>query len=1159
MNVVKRDGSLEPVNFEKVQKRITLCATEPDLLPEPNAQGVNGSEKAKLSKSDTLEVNATLIAQRTLMRIRDGIKTSELDELAAQLSISLVTTHPDYGILASRIIISNHQKNTNPSFVATMKLLHSQINDKTGRRMEYLSDGFMTAVERFGPALDAALKHERDFLLDYFGFKTQERQKYLLRLIDGRAIERPQHMWMRVAVGMWGEWALTQIAADASQEAKAVERIVETYDLLSTKQFIHATPTLFNAGSPRPQMSSCFLLAMKEDSINGIYETLMNCAKISKYAGGIGLHISNIRAKGSYINGNGGTSTGIVPMLKNFNATARYVDQGSKRNGSFAIYLEPWHADLEDFLKLKLNTGSEDERARDLFYALWIPDLFMKRVEQDKTWTLFCPSEAPGLADVWGPAFDELYERYEKEGRGKRQVEARKLWTKITDCQVETGTPYLLYKDAANSKSNQQNLGTIKSSNLCVAPETLIYTKQGIIEIKDAVDKQVEVWNGTKWSSTVIKQTGQNQPLIKVNLSNGTTIDCTPYHKFIISESYSSNKSIKDGIRIEAKDLKPGMKLQKWNNGLMQGDKANDFKYPYTHGFFCGDGTYSNGKPVCSLYGEKKLLISKLDIKSTSGVLDASERLNTVLPTDLEQKFKVPINASVECRLRWLEGLLDADGSVSRNGTNESLQIASINNQFLQDIRIMLMGLGVNAKVTKLFEKRQTLLPDGHGNKKMFDCQELWRLLISSSGLYSLIELGLHTHRLSIAGNKPQRCAEQYIQVISIEDNGRIDNTYCFNEPENHAGMFNGVLTGNCTEIIEYSDKDETAVCNLASLGLPSFVEGRKFNFDRLRKVVKVATRNLNRVIDINFYPTPETRRSNLRHRPIGLGIQGLADVFALLRHPWERDSAAELNQRIFEHIYFAALEASADLAELEGPYETFQGSPASKGILQYDMWTNNGAAIIPLTETDKTLNWSALKARIQTVGIRNSLLVAPMPTASTSQILGFNECFEPFTSNIYARRTLSGEYIVINKYLVKDLLKLGLWNEELKNKIIAKNGSIQGLDIPVAIQNLYKTAEEISQKTLINMSAARGAFICQSQSLNLFVKEPTHKKLSSMHFYAWKKGLKTGQYYLRTTTQVMAQKFTVDPELQKEAERLEVERQQKEGEVEEGCTMCSA
>ena len=439
MNVVKRDGSKEEVSFEKVQKRITLCATEPDAL----------------------EVNSTLIAQRTLMRIRDGIKTSELDELAAQLSISLVTTHPDYGTLASRIIISNHQKNTLPSFVDTMTTLYNQINPKTGKRMEYLSDGFMTAVERFKSQLDAALKHERDFLLDYFGFKTLERQKYLLRILDGTTVERPQHMWMRVAVTLWGEWAMAQ------EESKGLARILETYELLSTKQFIHATPTLFNAGSPRPQMSSCYLISMAEDSIKGIYKTLADCAQISKYAGGIGLHISNIRAKGSHINGNGGTSTGIVPMLKNFNATARYVDQGSKRNGSFAIYLEPWHADVEDFLKLKLNTGSEDERARDLFYALWVPDLFMKRVEKDEPWTLFCPSEAPGLGDVWGPAFEELYTRYEREGLGKRQVEARKLWTKITDCQVETGNPYLLYKDAANSKSNQQNLGTIKSSNLC--------------------------------------------------------------------------------------------------------------------------------------------------------------------------------------------------------------------------------------------------------------------------------------------------------------------------------------------------------------------------------------------------------------------------------------------------------------------------------------------------------------------------------------------------------------------------------------------------------------------------------------------------------------------------------------------------------------------
>ena len=949
MKVVKRDGTKEDVSFEKVQKRITLCATEPDLL----------------------EVNATLIAQRTLMRIRDGIKTSELDELAAQLAISLVTTHPDYGVLASRIIISNHQKNTSPSFVETMKLLYGQINEKTGKRMEYLSDGFMAALEHFGPQLDAAIKPERDFLIDYFGFKTLERQKYLLRAIDGRAIERPQHLWMRVAVCLWGEWALTQ-------DTKAVERIIETYDLLSQKYFTHATPTLFNAGSPRAQMSSCYLIAMSDDSISGIYKTLADCAQISKYAGGIGLHVSNIRAKGSYINGNGGTSTGIVPMLKNFNATARYVDQGSKRNGSFAIYLEPWHADVEDFLKLKLNTGSEDERARDLFYALWTPDLFMRRVETNQPWTLFCPSEAPGLADVWGPAFDALYEKYEAEGRGKRQVDARKLWTKITDCQVETGTPYLLYKDAANAKSNQQNLGTIKSSNLCVAPDTRVLTKGGNFPIESLVGQTINVWNGYKWSKTTVHKTGESQKLIQVivmdqmvNTSTGAistslkSLECTPYHKFILD----GPKNLLDAERVEARELRVGDQLMSW---------------------------------------------------------------------------------------------------VDPNG---------------------------------------------------------------------------YAHTVTVRVVAPSRTTD----------------TYCFNEPEQHTGVFNGILTGNCTEIIEYSDKDETAVCNLASIGLPSFVEGRKFNFEKLRRVVKVATRNLNRVIDINFYPTPETRRSNLRHRPIGLGVQGLADVFALLRHPWERDSAQELNQRIFEHIYFAALEASADLAELEGPYETFKGSPTSKGLLQYDLWTNNGGPVVPLTETDKTLNWAALKARIQTVGLRNSLLVAPMPTASTSQILGFNECFEPFTSNIYARRTLSGEYIIINKYLIKDLLKLGLWNEELKNKIIAKNGSIQGLDIPVATQNLYKTAWEISQKTLLNMAAARGAFICQSQSLNLFVKDPTHKVLSSMHFYAWKKGLKTGQYYLRTQSQVMAQKFTIDPELQKEAEKSETERQKKAYEADEGCTMCSS
>jgi ribonucleoside-diphosphate reductase alpha chain len=800
MQVVKRDGSREDVSFDKVLLRIK-------------------------KSSEGLEVNPTLIAQRTLLRIHDGVKTSELDELAAQLAISLVTTHPDYGALASQIVISNHHRNTNSSFSETVELIANQTHSKTGRSMNYLSEDYVKTVRIFAKELDAYIVHERDYLLDYFGFLTLERQKYLMRSVEGKALERPQYLWMRVAIALWGDHALKQLEEGKTTQ-EALERVFETYDLVSQKYFIHATPTNFNAGSPRQQLSSCYLISMDSDSITGIYKTLGDCAQISKYAGGIGLHIHNIRARGTTIAGNGGTSTGIVPMLRNFNATARYVDQGSKRNGSFAIYLEPWHADIEDFLKLKLNTGSEEERCRDLFYALWISDLFMERVEENKPWTLFCPHEAPGLADVHGDKFKELYEQYEKEGRGKKQVDAQKLWFKILDSQIETGTPYLLYKDAANAKSNQQNLGTIKSSNLC-------------------------------------------------------------------------------------------------------------------------------------------------------------------------------------------------------------------------------------------------------------------------------------------------------------------------------------------TEIIEYSDKDETAVCNLASIALPTFAnqKTRSFDFEKLRQVVKVAVRNLNRVIDINYYPTPETERSNKRHRPIGLGIQGLADVLAMMRTPWESEKAQDFNQRLFEHIYYAAMESSCEIAQVEGTYSSYEGSPLSKGQFQYDLW-----GVTPLTEKDKSLDWSALKEKVAKYGARNSLLLAPMPTASTSQILGFNECFEPFTSNIYTRRTLSGEFVVVNRYLIRDLIRLDIWSEEIKQQIIARNGSIQGIEeIPSAIQNLYKTSWELKQKTLIDMSADRGAFICQSQSLNLFVADPTYAKLTSMHFYAWKKGLKTGLYYLRTRAPVMAQKFTVDPELEREAVRSEEERKKKLYQVDEGCVMCSS
>ena len=752
MRVLKRSGDEEAVSFNKVLQRIR-----------------------KASKG--LTINPDALAQQVLSQIYDGVKTSEIDELTAQLAASLSTNHPDWGTLASNIVISNHHKKTSDRFSQVIQELSSQ------PKGSYIHSDLVALCSDPATAerIDSAIDYQRDYLFDYFGFKTLEKS-YLLR--DSKRVikERPQHVWMRVALALW---------------TTNLERAFETYNALSLKKFTHATPTLFNSGTPRQQLSSCFLLTMKDDSISGIYDTLKDCASISKHAGGIGLSIHKIRAKGAMIRGTNGTSNGIVPMLRNFNATARYVDQGGgKRNGSFAIYLEPWHADIEDFLKLKLNTGMEEDRARDLFYALWISDLFMRRVEANEDWTVFCPDEAPGLDDVWGEEFDALYHKYEAEGRGRKKINAQKLWFQILDAQIETGTPYLLYKDAANAKSNQQNLGTIKSSNLC-------------------------------------------------------------------------------------------------------------------------------------------------------------------------------------------------------------------------------------------------------------------------------------------------------------------------------------------TEIIEYSSKDETAVCNLASISLPSCVVDGAFQFEELRNIVRIAVRNLNRVIDINYYPTPETERSNMRHRPVGLGIQGLADVFAMLKLDWESPAAAELNQLIFEHMYFEAVSESARIAQVEGSYSTFPGSPASKGLLQPDLWK-----VTPLTEKDGSLDWASLRTQVQ-AGLRNSLLVAPMPTASTSQILGNNECFEPFTTNIYSRRTLAGEFTVLNKYLLAELREAGLWCETLKNEIIARNGSVQGIDaIPVSIQCRYKTTWEIKQRTLIDMARDRGAFIDQSQSLNLFVADPTYSKLTSMHFYAWKAGLKTGCYYLRSKAPVVAQQFTVDPRL---------------------------
>jgi ribonucleoside-diphosphate reductase alpha chain len=779
MFVIKRNGKKEPVKFDKVTARI---------------------EKLSYRLSPLVDVHE--VAKKTIEGIYDGVPTTELDNLAAETAASLTTTHPDYAILASRIAVSNLHKNTVKSFSVAMRNLHRYCDPVTGKKLPLIADDVMKIIDENEEVLDSTVIYDRDFAFDYFGFRTLEKS-YLLR-IDGKVAERPQQMYLRVALGIHKE---------------DIESAVRTYHLMSERWFTHATPTLFNAGTPKPQMSSCFLLTMKEDSIEGIYDTLKQTAKISQSAGGIGLAIHNIRATGSYIGGTNGTSNGIIPMLKVFNDTARYVDQGGgKRKGAFAIYLEPWHADVFEFLDLRKNHGKEELRARDLFYALWIPDLFMKRVEEGGEWNLFCPNEAPGLSECFGEAFEALYTEYEAGGRARRTVKAQELWFAILDAQIETGTPYLLYKDAANRKSNQQNLGAIKSSNLC-------------------------------------------------------------------------------------------------------------------------------------------------------------------------------------------------------------------------------------------------------------------------------------------------------------------------------------------TEIMEYTDANEVAVCNLASIALPRFVINGSFDQQKLYEVVYEVTKNLNRIIDQNYYPIEEARRSNLRHRPIGLGVQGLADTFILLRLPFESDLAKLLNRNIFETIYFAAMTASKDLAKEQGMYETFPGSPLSKGQFQFDLW-----GVSPGGRWD----WESLRREVMQHGVRNSLLVAPMPTASTSQILGNNECFEPYTSNIYTRRVLSGEFVIVNKHLLKDLVQLGLWNPSMKSKIIEANGSIQKIaEIPDDIKELYKTVWEIKQRNLIDMAADRGAYICQSQSLNLFVDHPTAGKLTSMHFYAWKKGLKTGMYYLRTQAATRAVQFTV--EKQAGASMEPVVPQGAACSMEDGCEACSA
>ena len=1058
MTVVKRNGQKETISFDKILKRIKKVGMEANI-----------------------KINYTSLVIKVIDQLYDGISTTKIDELTAEQCASMSSTHPDYNALAGRITVSNHHKNTKPSFFQVMKELHSY-KDQHGQLYPLISEELFKDVLFYGKEkIDACCDYSRDYFIDYFGFKTLERS-YLMQ-INKRIVERPQHMWMRVSIGIHGrDW----------------DRVLETYEYMSQKYFTHATPTLFNAGTPHPQLSSCYLMAMEDDSIEGIFNTLKDCALISKWAGGIGLHIHNIRASGSQIRGTNGSSNGIVPMLKVFNNTAKYVDQGGgKRNGSFAIYLEPWHADIEMFLQMRKNHGDEELKARDLFYALWVPDLFMERVRDHGQWTLMCPNECPGLADVVGSEFVALYTKYEKEGKGRQTVSARKLWFQILDAQMETGTPYLLFKDAANNKSNQKNLGVIKSSNLCVSPQTHILTREGYIPIvalyagnypedQQADNRFVDVWNGEEFSTVEVLKTGENCRFIVIVTDDGSKLTCTPYHKFYIRDGAGGV------VEKEAMELLPGDLLEHSDFPILEDDGKEAFAQS----------------------------VSVSDIGCKAG--------KTNMEYDCFKQIFVPINHIMKDKMEWLTAFIEPFVVQAKSLCLSYVEIQSASRVLLEDLKYMLQTCGVNT-VVKDYTPNDTedIFIVGTWTITFIQLRFLRdRHLLTKFHTFEWEELPLSPEETNSIEMHPN------VRVAEILNETLIDDSYCFTEPKKHAGIFNGMRTGQCTEIIQYSDKDETAVCNLASLALPAFVRLKDgvfdFDFELLHKVTRVVTRNLNKVIDINYYPTSKTERSNKRHRPVGLGVQGLADVFFMMKLSFTCDTARQLNKDIFETIYHAALEESLLLAQEDGKYETFDGSPASQGILQFDMW-----GVVPGDRYD----WNGLKEKIKLYGLRNSLLVAPMPTASTSQILGFNECIEPVTSNIYSRRTLAGEFILVNKYLMREMLEKDLWNETFKNHMVANNGSIQSLEyLDPDVRERYRTVWEIPMRSLIDMAADRGPFICQSQSLNLWLEDPSYSTMTSMHFYSWNRGLKTGIYYLRRRPRHHAQQFTIEPEGKQEA-----------------------
>lgn len=1086
MHVLKRNGTLEAVSFDKIMQRIhRLCWPE------------NAKPTFKGSRAQTgLAVDVSRIVGSICASIVDGISTTKLDDLTADKAASLTTVNPDYGILAARIGVSNLQKQTSESVVDTF-----------GKMSHLLNDNFKQDVQEFGTEYQKIVDYARDFDFDYFGFMTMMRM-YLTK-VGGKVVERPQHTYLRIAVALWrGD----------------IAKVKTTYDALSLRKFTHASPTIFNAGLKHANLASCFL-AHVPDSLGDIFKVLGDCSQMSKHGGGIGLNISDIRGRGSRIAGTNGESDGIVPMLRVYDATSAYANQGGRRKGSFAIYLEPHHPDIMDFLMLRRNQGEESIRARNLFYAVWLNDTFMKRVEADADWSLLDPSECPGLSDVYGDDYEKMYVDYETRGMAKQTVKARDVWNTMIVTQIETGLPYVSNKDAVNRANMQMNAGVIKGSNLCVAGDTNILTSSGYHPIKDLEGKQVRVWNGYEFSETIVNKTGVNQKLVTVTLDDGTELRCTPYHKFYI-ETGSRPADKSRAMEVRAGDLGPGDRIIRFDLPTITNGETNmTDKEAYTCGFFSADGCIVRQKYGHDLYRISVKREDKIDALTNHADFIRTHtnqfRTHFYVPEYVQDKYGVPINSAVSVKVNWLAGYMDGDGCVIRYNGIENLQAVSTEKKFLQDIRFMLQTLGIHSTVNTNLSNRVTMMPNGRGGFKEYNARENWRLNIDSEGVRKLFSLGFTSRRLQMDGSRERHHkTNKFTRVLSVIDNGDKEDTFCFNEPKRHMGVFNGVITGQCNEIVEYSSKDETAVCVIGSIVLKNYVKNGKFDFEDMRRHVKILTKNLDKSIDIMSYATKEARNSNMLRRPVGVGVQGLQDVFFKLKLPFDSQEARELNREIFEHIYFAAVESSVELAEIHGPHPTFEGSPASQGKMQYHMW---GAT------PKSNLDWTGLEKRVKN-GVRNSLTTALMPTASTAQICGSVEAFEPITSNIYSRRTLAGEFPVVNSYLVRDLIERGTWSEAMKNKIIANNGSVQRvIGIPPELKAVYKTAWEISMRTIIDLAADRAPFVDQTQSMNLFLASPSLKSVSSMLFYGWKKGLKTILYYLRAQPSANAIRVTVD------------------------------